>query len=92
MEVVEIANGVQLVFKPSSSSFVSFKEEKVVCGGGGGGVGGGTERKGWGAEERGRERASERERGNEMNSVCVCVILWCVLCVCDFLWCVFVCM
>ena len=31
VEVVEISNGVQLVFKPSSSSFVSFKEEKVVC-------------------------------------------------------------
>jgi len=30
VEMVEVANGVQLVFKPSSSTFVSFKEEKAA--------------------------------------------------------------
>lgn len=30
VDVVEVANGVQLVFKPSSSTFVSFKEEKAA--------------------------------------------------------------
>ena len=30
VEMVEVANGMQLVFKPSSSSFVSFKEEKAA--------------------------------------------------------------
>jgi len=30
VEVIDVANGVQLVFKPSKSSFVSFKEEKAA--------------------------------------------------------------